>query len=222
MILGPIFLRVAQSVYRRKIHSTLKDLDIGPTLTWMFFWTFFPQWAGVHVALAHVPSCYIHYVVSLTLVLLSLLVRPSKVKTYQLYMLFPTNHLLACGSRCEHQNFPTFSSFSTPATPLTYAVIFVCWLDHNCQSQNKTNQNEYEPKKEGSFLTYWRHKGCPLLLFEFACVMTIQDNIIWKSSRCLEFHFNRVIRKIRKSQHQNPQFGHTHGEIIKKNLQKSF
>lgn len=41
VIFGPIFLRVAQSVYRRKIHSTLKDLDIGPTLTWMFFWTFF-------------------------------------------------------------------------------------------------------------------------------------------------------------------------------------
>ncbi len=173
----------------------------------------------MHVALAHVPSCYIHYVVSLTLV--PLLVRPSKVKTYQLYMLFPTNHLLACGSRCEHQNFPTFSSFSTPDTTLTYAVIFVCWLDHNCQSQNKTNQNEYEPKKEDSSPTYWRHKVCPLLLFEFACVMTIQDNIIWKSSRCLKFHFNRVIHKIRKSQHQNPQFGHTQGEIKKKTLQKS-
>ncbi len=30
----------------------------------------------------------------------------------------------------------------------------------------------------------------------------------------------RVIRKVRKTQHQNPEFGHTEGEI-KKNLQKS-
>jgi hypothetical protein len=31
---------------------------------------------------------------------------------------------------------------------------------------------------------------------------------------------NRVIHKVRKTQHQNPEFGHTQGEI-KKNLQKS-
>jgi hypothetical protein len=31
---------------------------------------------------------------------------------------------------------------------------------------------------------------------------------------------SRVIREIRKTQHQNPEFGHTQGEI-KKNLQKS-
>jgi hypothetical protein len=30
----------------------------------------------------------------------------------------------------------------------------------------------------------------------------------------------RVIRKVRKTQQQNPEFGHTQGEI-KKNLQKS-
>jgi hypothetical protein len=27
--------------------------------------------------------------------------------------------------------------------------------------------------------------------------------------------------KVRKTQHQNPEFGHTQGEILKKNLQKS-
>ncbi len=32
--------------------------------------------------------------------------------------------------------------------------------------------------------------------------------------------YNRVIRKVRKTQHQNPEFGHTQGEI-QKNLQKS-
>jgi hypothetical protein len=32
---------------------------------------------------------------------------------------------------------------------------------------------------------------------------------------------NRVICKVRKTQHQNPEFGHTQGEIFKKNLQKS-
>jgi hypothetical protein len=32
---------------------------------------------------------------------------------------------------------------------------------------------------------------------------------------------NRVIHKVRKIQHQNPEFGHTQGEILKKNLQKS-
>jgi hypothetical protein len=31
---------------------------------------------------------------------------------------------------------------------------------------------------------------------------------------------NRVIGKVRKTQHQNPEFGHTPGDI-KKNLQKS-
>jgi hypothetical protein len=31
----------------------------------------------------------------------------------------------------------------------------------------------------------------------------------------------RVIRKVRKTQHQNPEFGHTQGEIKKKNQQKS-
>jgi len=33
--------------------------------------------------------------------------------------------------------------------------------------------------------------------------------------------YNRVIPKVRKTQHQNPEFGHTQGEIQKKNLQKS-
>jgi hypothetical protein len=32
----------------------------------------------------------------------------------------------------------------------------------------------------------------------------------------------RVIRKVRKTQHQNPEFGHTQGEIQKKNLQKKY
>jgi len=32
---------------------------------------------------------------------------------------------------------------------------------------------------------------------------------------------NRVIRKVKKTQHQNPEFGHTQGEIKKKTLQKS-
>jgi hypothetical protein len=32
---------------------------------------------------------------------------------------------------------------------------------------------------------------------------------------------SRVIRKVRKTQHQNPEFGHTQGEIKKKSLQKS-
>jgi hypothetical protein len=31
----------------------------------------------------------------------------------------------------------------------------------------------------------------------------------------------RVIGKVRKRQHQNPEFGHTQGEIKTKNLQKS-
>jgi hypothetical protein len=30
----------------------------------------------------------------------------------------------------------------------------------------------------------------------------------------------RVIRKVRKTQHQNPEFGHTQGEILKKPAQK--
>jgi len=36
----------------------------------------------------------------------------------------------------------------------------------------------------------------------------------------MELVDNRVIRKVRKTQHQNPKFGHTQGEIPKKNLQK--
>jgi hypothetical protein len=32
--------------------------------------------------------------------------------------------------------------------------------------------------------------------------------------------YNRVICKVRKTQYQNPEFGHTQGEILK-NLQKS-
>jgi hypothetical protein len=35
-----------------------------------------------------------------------------------------------------------------------------------------------------------------------------------EGSRC-----NRVICKVRKTQHQNPEFGHTQGEIFFKNLQ---
>jgi hypothetical protein len=31
----------------------------------------------------------------------------------------------------------------------------------------------------------------------------------------------RVLRKVRKTQHQNPEFGHTQDEILKKNLPKS-
>jgi len=39
----------------------------------------------------------------------------------------------------------------------------------------------------------------------------------------MDIHHNRVIRKVRKTQHQNPEFefGHTQGEIFEKNLQKS-
>jgi hypothetical protein len=33
--------------------------------------------------------------------------------------------------------------------------------------------------------------------------------------------YDRVIRKVGKTQHQNPEFGHTQGEILKRNLQKS-
>jgi hypothetical protein len=32
----------------------------------------------------------------------------------------------------------------------------------------------------------------------------------------------RVIGKVRKTQHQNPEFGRTQGEIIKNNLQKKY
>jgi hypothetical protein len=32
----------------------------------------------------------------------------------------------------------------------------------------------------------------------------------------LYFLFTRVIRKVRKAQHQNPEFSHTQGEIFKK------
>jgi hypothetical protein len=35
------------------------------------------------------------------------------------------------------------------------------------------------------------------------------------------FADNRAIHKVRKTQHQNPEFGHTQGEI-KKNLQKRY
>jgi hypothetical protein len=44
-----------------------------------------------------------------------------------------------------------------------------------------------------------------------------------KMLKLISFHIyeNRVIRKVRKTQYQNPEFGHTQGEIQKKNLQKS-
>jgi len=35
-----------------------------------------------------------------------------------------------------------------------------------------------------------------------------------------QFRCNRVIRKVRKTQHRNPQFGHTQGEIFQKPAQK--
>jgi hypothetical protein len=34
--------------------------------------------------------------------------------------------------------------------------------------------------------------------------------------------YNRVIRKVGKTQHQNPEFGHTQGEIYKKKPAKKY
>jgi hypothetical protein len=44
-----------------------------------------------------------------------------------------------------------------------------------------------------------------------------------KMLKLISFHTyeNRVIHKVRKTQFQNPEFGHTQGEILKKNLQKT-
>ncbi len=106
-------------------------------------------------------------------------------------------------------------------------MIFVCWPDHNCQLQNKTNQNEYEPKKEVTFPTYWRHKSLSPPPPLWVCLsndytrqqhnMECLKELKMSLQIFLKFHFNRVICKIRKSQHQHPQFGHhTHGEIKKK------
>ncbi len=55
----------------------------------------------------------------------------------------------------------------------------------------------------------------------------VQQNTFWSLSRMYDDDdpkvrsYNRVICKVIKTQHQNPEFGHTLGEIRKKNLQKS-
>jgi hypothetical protein len=36
-----------------------------------------------------------------------------------------------------------------------------------------------------------------------------------------QFGCNRVVCKVRKTQHHNPEFGHTQGEILKKPAKKS-
>jgi hypothetical protein len=43
-----------------------------------------------------------------------------------------------------------------------------------------------------------------------------------KMLKLISFHTyeNRVIRKVRKTQYQNPEFGHTQGEIKKKTCKK--
>jgi hypothetical protein len=52
----------------------------------------------------------------------------------------------------------------------------------------------------------WKYKQCEWI------------NIAFLENTCN----NKVIRKVRKTQHQNPEFGHTEGgEIQKKKLQKS-
>jgi hypothetical protein len=45
-------------------------------------------------------------------------------------------------------------------------------------------------------------------------------SFLWFVICCL-LDGNRVICKVRKIQHQNPEFDHTQGEIFKKNLRKS-
>lgn len=121
VIFGPIFLRVAQSLHRHKIHSTLKDLDIGPTLTWMFFWTLFPP-PNELVCMLLWRMCIVvtsTMLFPLTLVLLSLLVATVfKVQTYQLYKLFPTNHLLCLWVKMQTiKIFQLCPHFQRPDTP---------------------------------------------------------------------------------------------------------
>jgi hypothetical protein len=45
-----------------------------------------------------------------------------------------------------------------------------------------------------------------------------------KTLKLISFHTyeNRVIRKVRKTQYQNPEFGHTQGEIKKKKPAKKY
>jgi hypothetical protein len=80
-----------------------------------------------------------------------------KVTTYQLYMLFPTNHLLACGSRREHQNFPNFflifnTRYSKKGT-LSHISCDICLLGGSQLSiakQDKPKMNT-NPKKRTRF-----------------------------------------------------------------------
>jgi len=52
--------------------------------------------------------------------------------------------------------------------------------------------------------------------------------MVWGGLQCGQIHINRtentylnrVIRKVRKTQHQNPEFGHTQSEIKKKHAKK--
>ncbi len=149
----------------------------------MFFWTFFLPPPNELVCMLLWRMCIVvtsTMLYPLTLVLLSLLVRPfSKYRLTNYISCFPPTICFACESRCKPSKFSNFVLiFNTPILQtkkkwtLSHKLWYLfVWLDHNCQSQNKTNQNEYEPKKEDPFPTYWRHKVCPLLLlFLWVCM----------------------------------------------------
>lgn len=202
VIFGPIFLRVAQSLYRHKIHSTLKDLDIGPTLTWMFFWTLFPP-PNELVCMLLWRMCIVvtsTMLFPLTLVLLSLLVRPFlKYRLTNYISCFPPTICFACESRCKPSKFSNFVLiFNTPILHtqkkgLSHISCDICLFGRITIVNRKTRQTKMNtnPKKRTHFPTYWRHKVCPLLLlFLWVCMCNDynKNNIIWnawkKSSRC--------------------------------------
>ncbi len=167
--------------------------------------------------------------------------RPSKVKTYQVYICCfpPTICLLACGSRCATSKFSNFFLvFNTPYSKKKDSHISnICDICLLARSQLPISEQD-KPKwiwtqKRGHVSHLLKAQSLsppppPLWVclsndytrqqHNMECLkeLKMSQQIIFK------FHFNRVIRKIRKSQHKHPQFGHhTNGEIKKKNLQKS-
>jgi hypothetical protein len=176
----------------------------------MFFWTFFLPNELVCTLLWRmcivVTSTMLY---PLTLVLLSLLVRPFlKYRLSNYISCFPPTILLACGSRCKPSKFSQLCPhFQHPDTPnkkkkkkkkkkdsnITNDICLLAGSQLSIAKQDKPKMNT-NPKKEDPFPTYWRrHNVCPLLLLYLwvcMCKMTIQKqhniwNASWKkSSRC--------------------------------------
>ncbi len=61
---------------------------------------------------------------------------------------------------------------------------------------------------------------CLTIIFILSFTFVSKNNNILQLDTILNNEANRDIRKVRKRQHQYPEFGHTQGEIFK-NLQKS-